>query len=602
MLKCRLTTAELGSETVTVRAVRGFAQGGVLSSFLWNLLVDSLLSRLNRTGYPSLGFADDGNILIQGMHLPTVCSLMTSALRIVETWCGERNLSVNPGKTELMLFTRKRKIPQVRWPTFYGTQLQPTQEVKYLGIILDPKLTFKSHLDTRIRKATGILWQCRRTFGKTWGLSPKMVHWSYVSLVRPFLLYGAIVWWNRAQMETSKQKLSKLQRLAGVSITSAMRTTPTVALDILLNLPPLEALIATEARRSMYRIGTILGRRVEPSILTGINSGRILQTARPAPALIDTMTAKLIFERRFRCDIPMRTNWMENNTTESGPKSKVFYTDGSLIDGIAGAGVFLDGLHTEESFPLGKNTTVFQAEVFAIIQATCIAQQNGWSGQSIFIYSDSQAAIKAVQSRRVTSRLVEEAVSRLNKLGLNNRVVVAWVPGHSGIPGNDKADCLARDGSTTSFCGPEPCLGISYAGVKLDMNRELSQYHLRHWQNTGSSRQTKMFVKGPDANRTRLLLAMTRRELKNVVSIVTGHCPLNEHLHRIGVAASPTCEGCCEEYESAEHFLCECPAYIQIRLRTLGIHILNNSDLPKLNLAKVSSFIKSSNRLGDSSR
>jgi ribonuclease HI len=44
-----------------------------------------------------------------------------------------------------------------------------------------------------------------------------------------------------------------------------------------------------------------------------------------------------------------------------------------------------------------------------------------------------------------------------------NKVSLVWVPGHWGIADNEKADALAREGSTKTFTGPEPVLGITKA-------------------------------------------------------------------------------------------------------------------------------------------
>jgi hypothetical protein len=39
-------------------------------------------------------------------------------------------------------------------------------------------------------------------------------------------------------------------------------------------------------------------------------------------------------------------------------------------------------------------------------------------------------------------------------------VELFWVSGYCGVEGNEKADELARMGSDSQFCGPEPCLAL----------------------------------------------------------------------------------------------------------------------------------------------
>ena len=56
--------------------------------------------------------------------------------------------------------------------------------------------------------------------------------------------------------------------------------------------------------------------------------------------------------------------------------------------------------------------------------------------------------------------------SPLNELAANKTVRLIWVPGHSGIPGNERADELARQASSQSLVGPEPALPISHTVIK----------------------------------------------------------------------------------------------------------------------------------------
>jgi hypothetical protein len=150
-------------------------------------------------------------------------------------------------------FTRKRDIRGLKEPTLFCKTLQLSSEVKYLGLTLDKGLTRKKELDRVTNKAYTAFWACRRTFGRTWGLRTKVVHWIYTVVVRPIVTYAATVWWPRVKFRTSRAELSNLQRMACLGITGAMRTAPPAATEVLFGLPPLHLQLEAEARAGIYR-------------------------------------------------------------------------------------------------------------------------------------------------------------------------------------------------------------------------------------------------------------------------------------------------------------------------------------------------------------
>jgi hypothetical protein len=81
-------------------------------------------------------------------------------------WCRKIGLSVNGDKTTMVLFTNNRMIGGLYNPRLFRTALRMTEQVKYLGVILDKKLDSKAHLENRIRKACIAYWQCRRAVEK----------------------------------------------------------------------------------------------------------------------------------------------------------------------------------------------------------------------------------------------------------------------------------------------------------------------------------------------------------------------------------------------------------------------------------------------------
>ena len=54
--------------------------------------------------------------------------------------------------------------------------------------------------------------------------------------------------------KTTKTLLGRIQRMACLAITGAMNSTPTEAVEVLLNLTPLNLLIMAEARVALYRL------------------------------------------------------------------------------------------------------------------------------------------------------------------------------------------------------------------------------------------------------------------------------------------------------------------------------------------------------------
>ena len=53
-----------------------------------------------------------------------------------------------------------------------------------------------------------------------------MVHWLYTRVIRPFIFYGALVWWPKVMQQTTKNQLGRIQRMACLRIKGAMKLTP----------------------------------------------------------------------------------------------------------------------------------------------------------------------------------------------------------------------------------------------------------------------------------------------------------------------------------------------------------------------------------------
>ena len=143
---------------------------------------------------------------------------------------------------------------------------------------------------------------------------------------------------------------------------------------------------------------------------------------------------------------------------------------------------------------LGSYLTVFQAELIAIKTRAEILEEMNLRPNNIFICTDNPASIRALVSERSVSRLVSESKAALNRLEIGHKVKIEWVPGHSGIPGNEKADGLARLGATTKLMAPEPSCGISLASVKKYLADWARREHKIGWKKVKTQMHSKRFL------------------------------------------------------------------------------------------------------------
>ena len=535
-------------------------------------------------------------ILINGKFLNTVCELMQRALYLVQEWCEQVGLSVNPNKTTSILFTKNRNFDGFIKPSLFGSELELQTQVKYLGVILDSKLNWNIHIDHRLRKATIALWQCRRAIGKTWGLKPKVVYWIYTSVVRPILTYAAVLWWKKTTQLSVNRKIGSLQRLACMCVTGSMRSTPTSALEALLMLPPLSIFIEKESRQAAYRLKCI-GKLNRVTVGHSEIFSKVADEIPSTLALSDKIEPINVFDRRFTVEFPSRTDWFDQKSILP-PNSETFFTDGSLLDGQAGAGVYSESHNTGEAYALGTLATVFQSEVYAILSCSENCRNAQLRDKVICICSDSRASLLALSSYTISSSLVSECWHSLQGLSTHNRVKLFWVPGHCDINGNEKADELARTGSGTYFYGPEPCLPLSLSVVRQNTKEWADNAHSRYWAEVPGCKQSKQWIRQPRWSVTKYLLNLSKNSLRVLVSLITGHCCLNSHLHKMRLTQSPICGACSLEAESAFHFLCVCPTLATLRLRIMGKPIINASEFSVLPPSAILRFASLSGRLG----
>jgi ribonuclease HI len=140
-----------------------------------------------------------------------------------------------------------------------------------------------------------------------------------------------------------------------------------------------------------------------------------------------------------------------------------------MQDGRTGAGVWGQSEGRRLSVSLGKYDAVFQAEIYAILACVYEIQNNVRSDKYVSTCSDSQAALEALQAVNTTSPLVRQCQRVLDDISTYHSVGLFWVPGHSGVRGNEIADELAR---ARKLCSPLCWTGPGLGGLTAEHKKQ----------------------------------------------------------------------------------------------------------------------------------
>lgn len=224
-------------------ATSGVPQGSHLGPLLFNLYINDL-PEVIKSSY-TLMFADDVKIihpLLDGHD-----KLQTDLDNLVN-WSYVNRLPLNVKKCKCMSFTRSSAVTHPY--TINGGDLERVMSFQDLGVIMDPKLSFNSHIDSIINKASIVL-GCIKRWAKEFS-DPYVTKLLYVSLVRPILEYVPIVW--------SPSYLTHINRIESVQKQFLIFCLRNLGWDPTKRLPPYEqrlkllALHTLSSRRQMLNV------------------------------------------------------------------------------------------------------------------------------------------------------------------------------------------------------------------------------------------------------------------------------------------------------------------------------------------------------------
>ena len=169
----------------------GVPQGSVLGPILFLVYINDLILGLESDVRV---FADDTSLFVRVDDVKIAHPILVHDLNSVKNWAVQWRFEFNPDPLKPpieIIFSTKTKPPIHPQLYFNNIALTTVNEHKHLGLILDKKLTFRSHIKEKINKAKRCLGVLK--FSSQY-LPISAMDRVYKSFIRPKMEYGDLIY------------------------------------------------------------------------------------------------------------------------------------------------------------------------------------------------------------------------------------------------------------------------------------------------------------------------------------------------------------------------------------------------------------------------
>ena len=147
-LEMEFIVAINGSFSDWTEVITGVSQGSILDPLLFNIFLNDIFMFISKCSL--CNYADDNTLYSTGKNLNRIRRNLEMEFMILHQWFHENHMTLNPGKCHYMVIGSRDLSHEIM---LNNNKITSSNEEKLLGIFLDSKLNFESHIGSLCRKA-----------------------------------------------------------------------------------------------------------------------------------------------------------------------------------------------------------------------------------------------------------------------------------------------------------------------------------------------------------------------------------------------------------------------------------------------------------------